>query len=73
MAIHKLGRSENKLHTLPDGAHGDGNNLWLLVRNGGGSKTWIFRWKNRFKDAPGFKQPAHRNLRVSEGVKNLLR
>jgi hypothetical protein len=22
---------------------------------------------------PGFKQPAHRNLRVSEGVKNLLR
>jgi ppGpp synthetase/RelA/SpoT-type nucleotidyltranferase len=23
--------------------------------------------------SPGFKQPAHRNLRVSEGVKNLLR
>jgi integrase len=56
MAIHKLGRSENKLHTLPDGAHGDGNNLWLLVRNGGGSKTWIFRWKNRFKDAEGKKR-----------------
>jgi integrase len=56
MAIHKLGRSENKLHTLPDGAYGDGNNLWLLVRNGGGSRTWIFRWKNRSKDAEGKKR-----------------
>jgi ABC-type nitrate/sulfonate/bicarbonate transport system permease component len=26
-----------------------------------------------FQLIPGFKQPAHRNLRVSEGVKNLLR
>jgi hypothetical protein len=33
----------------------------------------VMRLENRILIEPGFKQPAHRNLRVSEGVKNLLR
>lgn len=46
MAIHKLTATFiNKV--AKNGAYGDGNNLWLRVR--GGSKVWIFRWKERVK------------------------
>jgi integrase len=46
MAIHKL--STTRIAKLTkNGAYGDGNNLWLQVRNNGSSKVWIFRWKDR--------------------------
>jgi integrase len=46
MAIHKL--SATRIAKLTkNGAYGDGNNLWLQIRNNGASKLWIFRWKDR--------------------------
>jgi integrase len=46
MAIHKL--NATRIARLnKNGAYGDGNNLWLQVRNNGASKVWIFRWKDR--------------------------
>jgi integrase len=46
MAIHKLSKTRIERESK-NGAYGDGNNLWLLVRNNGDSKVWIFRWKDR--------------------------
>jgi integrase len=43
MAIHKLRWS--KVQSLTEnGMYGDGGNLWLSVTNGGGGKSWVFRW-----------------------------
>jgi integrase len=46
MAIHKLSKTRIEKETK-NGSYGDGNNLWLQVRNNGDSKVWMFRWKDR--------------------------
>lgn len=33
------------VQTLSDGLHADGNNLYLLVRNEGRARSWVFRYK----------------------------
>jgi integrase len=37
------------VQTLGDGMHADGNNLYLLVRNDGRARSWVFRYKTAGK------------------------
>jgi integrase len=38
--------SAEKVETAEDGMHCDGGNLWLQVKNGGKSRSWIFRYRS---------------------------
>lgn len=44
--VNKLKAKE--LSTLPNGSHGDGNNLFLIVR--GNSRAWVFRYQHLGKE-----------------------
>jgi integrase len=45
MTIRSLNKLDpSKIDTLPDGSWSDGASLYLVVRNGGRLKSWIFRY-----------------------------
>lgn len=61
-----------QVETLPDGFHSDGGNLYLRVK--GGSRAWVFRFKDKGRVREIGLGPTHiRKLKEARGLAEVMR